>query len=134
MTKVLTHNALDAAFAYVAARGDTLALCAGAPATASEATMPIGEGGKMLSKAAMAPGLGNGDYITAPGAASGRRLVVDAKNDVTVTGTGTADHLALVDTAGEELLLVTPLETPQSLISGAVIAVKGFSDEIADPV
>ena len=56
MAKSISHRALDAAFEYIAARADRLALCAGVPASVEEALTPTGEGGRMLALAALAPG------------------------------------------------------------------------------
>jgi hypothetical protein len=134
MAKSISHAALDAAFAYIAERGDTLVLCAGAPESAEEALTPAGEGGRMLGRAAMVPGLGNGDFSLAPGVTSGRRLVVRGRERVAVVASGCADHLALVAAATGEVLVVTELAEPCEMHEGGTVTVRGFSDEIADPV
>lgn len=134
MAKSISHRALDAAFAYIAERAETLALCAGPPGSVEEALRPIDEGGRMLGLAAMVPGLENGDFAVAPGAVSGRRLVVSGRAAVKVIASGLADHLALVAGGSGELLLVTTLAGPCEVIAGGTVAVHGFSDEIADPV
>lgn len=133
MVKSISHRALDAAFQYIAERADALALCAGAPADAGEALTAADQGGRMLGLAVMVPGLGNGDFAVMPGAASGRRLVVSGREEVAVVASGVADHLALVAGGSGELLIVTPLAAPCEVIEGGTIAVRGFSDEIADP-
>jgi len=51
-----------------------------------------------------------------------------------VAVSGVADHLALVNSAGNEVLLVTALTKVQSLNAGSVISLNSFSEEIADPV
>ena len=133
MVKSISHRALDAAFAYVAGRADTLALCAGAPASAEEALTASGEGGTMLAVAAMAPGLGNGDLNVMPGVASGRRLVIGERDDVAVVASGLADHLAVLSAATNELLVVMALSEACELIEGGTVTVGEFSYGIADP-
>ncbi len=133
MAKSISHKALDAALDYIAGRADTLALCAGAPASAEEALTPAVEGGRMLALAQMAPGLGNGNFELAPGAVSGRRLLVGGRDGVAVIASGLADHLVLVAAGPGELLLVTALAEACELVEGGTAAACGFSHEIADP-
>jgi len=133
MAKSTSHRALDAASEYIAGRADTLALCAGAPASAEEALTPVDAGGRMLALAAVVPGLGNGDFELAPGAASGRRLVVGGRDGVAVVASGLADHLVLVAGALGEILIVTALAEACELVEGGTVAARGFSHEIADP-
>lgn len=134
MAKSISHRALDAAFAYIAERAETLALCAGPPGSVEEALSPVDEGGRMLGLASMLPGLENGDFAIGPGVGSGRRLVVSGCEAVEVIASGLADHLALVASDSSELLVVTALAEPCEVIEGGTVAVHGFSDEIADPV
>lgn len=133
MAKLFSHKALDAAFAYIADRADTLALCAGAPSSAVEALTSAGEGGRMLGLAALVPGLGNGAFAVDLGVASGRRLVVSGLDEVAVVASGLADHLALVASASGELLIVTALAEPCEAVENGTVSVRGFSNEIADP-
>lgn len=134
MVKSISHKALDAAFAYIADRADTLALCAGAPASAEEALTSVSEGGRMLGLAEMVPGLGNGDFEVASGMASGRRLMIRGRDEVEVVASGFADHLALIARASGLVLIVTALAEPCEVVEDRTVAVRGFSDEIADPV
>src|SRR3546814_9622645 len=57
------------------------------------------------------------DFTLAAGATSGRRLLVSAQNDIAVTASGTADHVALLDPANSRLLYVNTC-APQALTSG----------------
>jgi hypothetical protein len=134
MAKSISHNALDAAFAYIASRADTLALCNGAPTTAEEATVPPEDGGRMLCSAGLIAGLGNGDFAVGPGLGSGRRLIVSAHGGLEAAASGLADHLALVNSALGEVLLVTVLSEARTVEAGSVLSLESFSDEIADPV
>ena len=134
MAKSISHRALDAAFEYIADRADRLALLSGAPASAEDALTPVGEGGRMLGLAELTPGLGNGDFALAAGAASGRRLVVSGRDGVAVLATGLADHLALVASGPSEVLVVTALAEALAVVAGGEVSIGAFSDEIADPV
>ena len=133
MVKSISHGALDAAFAYIAGRADTLALCAGAPLTAEEALTSPGEGGTVLAMAAMVPGLGNGDFAIMPGVVSGGRLVIGGRDGMPVIASGLADHMALLSEVAGELLLVTALSEDCELVEGGTAAVGEFSFGIADP-
>lgn len=133
MAKSISHDALDSVFNYIASRADTLVLCSGAPETASEAVTPATLGGRMLCASPLIAGLGNGDFVVAAGVASGRRLIVSAQVGLAVAESGVADHLVVVNSADDEVLLVTALAQAQSLTAGSVISLNSFSDEIADP-
>ena len=134
MVKSLSQNAMDAALRYTADRADLLTLCAGAPVDAAEAVSLVSVGGKVLASTVLTEGVGGGDFSLSVGLSSGRRITVAAQSAVLVSESGTADHLALVDTSNAELLWVTPLTETQAVASGEVIAVKAFGGEIADPV
>lgn len=88
----------------------------------------------MLCASALIAGLGNGDFVVAAGVTSGRRPIVNARQGLVVAASGVADHLAVVNSAHDEVLLVTALAEVQSLTAGSVISLNSFSDEIADPV
>lgn len=134
MAKSLTANALDAALEYIAARGDLMTLCAGAPEDAADAVALGSSGGKALGSITLTTGVGNGDFTLDDGLSSGRRLIVAAQSAVPIGESGTADHLAIVDTASSELLMVTTLTETQSVSAGEVISVKAFGGEIPQPV
>jgi hypothetical protein len=134
VAKSISHNALDAAFDYIAGRADTLALCHGAPVTAEEAVIPLPEGGRMLCFAPLTPGLGNGDFTIAPGVNSGRRLTVREQHGLEAMASGLADHLAVVSRSSGEVLLVTTLGEALTVEAGSAISLMSLSDEIADPV
>ncbi|MEO1330340.1 MAG: hypothetical protein AAFW46_11810 [Pseudomonadota bacterium] len=134
MAKLLSHRALDAAFAYVADRADRLVLCAGAPADYEAAARPPGEGGLRLGAIEMSRGLGQGDFSVADGSASGRKLIVARQEGVPIETDGCADHVALIDQPGRALLLVTALARPLDLEAGRVVSIDAFEDEIGDPV
>lgn len=133
MTKHLSHEALDAAFAFIANHADVLTLCDGPPEDAAAALAPPSQGGQALGAAVMLTGIGAGDYFLGPGAYSGRRLTIAAQDAVDVSEDGAATHAALVDACARRLLLVTPLKRPIPLQAGQPVALESFSDEIRDP-
>jgi hypothetical protein len=133
MVKSLSTNALDAALDYVAARADLMSLCAGAPADAGEAIGLASAGGKALATVALVQGAGSADFSIGNAQTAGRRLTIAAQSAVPVMEAGTVDHVALIDTAGGELLAVTELTEVQAVGAGEVISVKAFGGEILAP-
>jgi len=134
MGKAISTNALDAALDYIANRAVLMALCAGAPVTAGDASTLVSGGGNMLASLALTPGSGGDDFALAPGTVAGRRLVVSAQAAVAIVEAGVIDHLALVDTQGGELLVLTELTETQIVSAGEIISVKSFGGEIVPPV
>lgn len=63
----------------------------------------------------------------------GREVVVAAITDGTVTGTGTATHYALVDTAANRLLVTGSLTASQALTNGNTFTLGSFTIGIPDP-
>lgn len=66
------------------------------------------------------------------GASNGRRVVVSAITDGSVTGTGTASHWALVDTAATKLLAASTLSASQGVTSGNTFTLSSFSITLPD--
>lgn len=134
MPKFVHHDALDAAFGWIADRGTVLAICAGAPASYAQATTTPATGGRQLGSISLTAGLGNGDYSVTAGTSNGRQLVVAAQTNIAITASGTADHLALLDPTGSRVLLVTSFATPRAVVAGDTVNIGSFADHIADPV
>lgn len=72
----------------------------------------------------------SGDFAKANGDVSGRKLTVAQQATLSVSATGSATHVCLVD--GTTLLYVTTV-TPQTLTSGNTVTVPAWDIEIADP-
>ena len=134
MTKTVLDEVLDAAFEYIANRGDLLTLCAGVPTSFFEATTLTNSGGKMVASSALTEGVGGGDFSLAAGTTSGRRLTIAARALVDAQVVGTVDHLAIVDQDTGALLSVTELTESVAMTPGDVVGIKSFSQEIAAPV
>ncbi len=134
MGKAISLNALDAALDYVADRADLMALCAGAPASAADASTLVSGGGNMLASHVLSSGAGGDDFALADGTAGGRRLVVSAQSAVAIVEAGVIDHLALVDSAAGELLALAELTEAHTVDVGEIVSVKSFGGEIVPPV
>lgn len=63
----------------------------------------------------------------------GREVVVAAITDGSVTGTGTATHYAIVDTANSRLLATGSLTASQAVTSGNTFTLTSVSIGIPDP-
>jgi hypothetical protein len=66
-------------------------------------------------------------------AGGGREVVVAAITDGSVTGTGTATHYAIVDTANSRLLATGSLTASQSVTSGNTFTLSSVAIGIPDP-
>ena len=73
--------------------------------------------------------------IAAPADRSGggRKVVVSAISDGSITGTGTATHYAIVDVSNTRLLATAALTASQSVTSGNTFTLASFDIGIPDP-
>jgi len=112
----------DLALAELDTNATHLYICSQAPVTFTEATTTYALGNKAT------PSIGaptNGD-------SNGRKVVVAAITDGTVSGTATATHWAITKTGGSTLMATGPLAAPQSVTSGNVFTLAAFNITIAD--
>jgi len=117
----LHDSVLDAALAYIDDNCTVLHVCSQLPADLTEAGTTYTLGNKTP------PTIGvpeNGDV-------NGRKVVVSAIADGTVTASGTASHWALV--SGTELLAAEALSAPQVVTSGNVFTLAAFDVTLPDP-
>ncbi len=73
-----------------------------------------------------------GDFTLAAGDISGRKVSIAAKSSLAVIAAGTADHVALLDSATSRLLYVTTCPA-QALAAGGTVSIAGWSVEIGAP-
>ena len=66
-------------------------------------------------------------------ATSGRKIVVSAITDGTVSGTGTATHFALTDDTGTEILCSQALNASQDVTDGNTFTLTELEINIPDP-
>lgn len=85
----------------------------------------------MLAQHTVTAGAGNGDFTKGDGDTNGRKLTTLQQTGVSITNSGTAQHIALLDVAGTELLAVTTC-TSQAVTSGNTATINAFDIEISD--
>lgn len=126
MGKFIADAVLDLPADDLIANGNKLTLCAGQPASYAEATSAPA-GGKMLAEVT----LDGADYTKADGDTSGRKVTVGAQAG-TIATSGTADHVAIVDTVAETLKAVTTI-TSQAVTASNAFNLGAFDIEFGDP-
>jgi hypothetical protein len=124
MPKTAPDAVMDAAFDYID-QADVLRVCSTLDATPTHAEIVTAT----LASTAITP---DTDFTKADGDTSGRKVTVAAKSSVSVTASGTADHIALTTTSGSVVRYVTTC-TSQALTSGNTVNIPAWDIEIADP-
>jgi hypothetical protein len=124
MPKTAPDAVMDAAFDYID-QADVLRVCSTLDATPTHAEIVTAT----LASTAITP---DTDFTKANGDTSGRKVTVAAKSSVSVTASGTADHIALTTTSGSVVRYVTTC-TSQALTSGNTVNIPAWDIEIADP-
>lgn len=117
-------DGLDGGLAAIASANNVdLHICSAEPTTYTEAvtTYTLGD-----QQDVTITGPTNGDV-------SGRKVTVGAISAGDVTGTGTATHVALVDTNTSALLVTEALSSSQAVTSGNTFSLNAFDIEIPDP-
>lgn len=76
--------------------------------------------------------LATGDFTLAAGDVSGRKVTVAAKSGVSITNSGTATHVALLDVTGTTLKLITTC-TSQAISTGGTVDFPTWKWEINQP-
>ena len=117
----INDTAFDSGLSYLDTNGTRIDICSQEPTTYTEATSTYTLGNKT--------GLNTG--APQDGATNGRRVIVPAITDGSVTGTATATHWALTD--GASLLLATgALSSSQAVTSGNTFTLDAISITFAD--
>lgn len=132
MTKSIASSAADAALGHILARATAITLCAGAPDNATEASTAVSAGGRMLADLSLI-GNANADFAISTTAEGGRRLTVASRTEIIGREDGSADHLAILDASGGDVLILTELTEPQPILNGALIATRSFSVTLNNP-
>ena len=118
----INDEVFDQGLDYADTNGTRIDICSQEPTTYAEATSTYTLGNKT--------GLNTG--VTQNGAVSGRRVIVPAITDGSVTGTATATHWALTD--GASILVATgALSSSQAVTSGNTFTLDAISITIPDP-
>lgn len=100
-----------------------LYICSQEPADYTEASSTHALGSKV------GPTVGS----PAAGTPDGREVEVSAITDGSVSGTGTATHYALVDSATSRLLIAEALDSSQAVTSGNPFTLTAFTVRIPAP-
>lgn len=117
----INDEVFDQGLDYADTNGTRIDICSQEPVTYAEATSTYTLGNKT--------GLNTG--ATQDGATDGRRVIVPAITDGSVTGTGTASHWALTD--GASVLIATgALSASQGVTSGNTFTLDAISITIRD--
>lgn len=119
MAKALADAVLDAACTKIATATRQV-VCSGEPANFA------GIAAVLLASVVV----DSGDFTTANGDTSGRKVTVGQQASISITNSGTATHIAYDD--GSALLAVTTC-TSQALTSGGTVTVPAHKIEFADP-
>lgn len=112
MGKVIPDANLDAMLS--ACEGTNIHVCSAEPTTYTEATTTFN-----LATDAV------GTYTKAAGSPDGRQNTQAGTTGTSITGTGTANHIAITTTTGTILELVTTA-APQALTSGGTVDIGSF--------
>ena len=121
MAKAAPDAMIDASVNYVAASTKQVA-CSAQPTTYNEANSTYALADIVVD---------SGDFAVADDT-SGRKVTIAAQSGVTIDASGTATHIALVETAGSTLRYVTTC-TAQALTSGGTVDFPAWKINIADP-
>lgn len=123
MAKYVLPGALDQTLQYLATCGNLLTVCSTSPATYVQSSSTY-----MLANTAVACTI----YTLQNGASSGRRATLAAQNGVSVTNSGTACYVTIINSTTCTLLYVTT-SASQVLTAGNTVNIGSWSIEIADP-
>lgn len=124
MAKSVHPDVLDGALSVIKTSATRMVACNAQPTSFTQANSTF-----KLAEVTMA----NADFTLAAGDTNGRKATVAAKANVTVSTSGTANHVALLDVAGSKLLYVTTCPA-QAVTSGNQVTFNSWDVEIADPV
>ena len=126
MGKLVPDARLDMFLAAIANECTRVVICSTQPTTYTEANATY-----MLAQHTVTAGDGLGDFTIANGDTNGRKLTTLQQTGVAITNSGTAQHIALLDVVGTELLAVTTC-TSQAVTSGNTATINAFDIEISD--
>ncbi len=120
MGKYVNDALLDADHNECINNANQIHVCAAEPTTRTEAVTT-----NNLASGALT----SGDFTLANGDTSGRKMTTAAQTGLSITSSGTGDHVAITDAT--RLLIVTTC-TGQVLTSGGTVDTAAFDREILD--
>lgn len=119
MAKLMTDAMIDGGLDKTATC-TSVTVCAGQPTSYAD----------IAARALASTTLAGGDFTKANGDSSGRKTTVAQKSSVSITATGTADHIAIKDGTADYIVTTC---TSQALTSGGTVTIPAWKQEIADP-
>lgn len=127
MGKFVHDDVMDLGLHHILASCDIIAVVMNEPSTYASAFNTSDQPVQSLcSRSTLAS-----DHFALAADASGRKVTLEQKADITIVNNGTADHIALGWTTDEKLILVTTC-TQQVLTSGGTVTINAFKDNILD--
>ena len=130
ISKYANDLMMDAALSWVKTNGVKMYVCTASISSASAVSYT-----KITSTAALTGAISISSLASvalATGDVSGRKLAVPEKASVTVTASGTAARVCLVNSSGSVVTYVTTC-TSQALTSGNTVTIPTWDIEVADP-
>jgi hypothetical protein len=131
VTKFANDSFMNAALDWVEANGKKMYVCTTAISSASVPSYT-----KITTTANLTGAItmsASASYTQAAGDSSGRKTTVSQKASVTVTGSGTAARVCLVDSSGSGTVAYITTCTSQALTSGNTVTIPTWDIEVADP-
>jgi hypothetical protein len=111
MAKSVDTNTQDAALNDIKTNANKIVAASAQPTTFTEGNVTF-----LLASTAVV----NGDFTLAAGDVSGRKVTISAHTGVAVTNSGTATHVALIDTTNSRVKSVTTC-TSQAINTGGTV-------------
>jgi len=125
MSKFASDNILEGTLDRIAAC-TRLRVCAGQPTDYADA----------VTKTLASVVVDSGDFAKADGDTSGRKVTVAQQSSITITASGTADHVVLTkEDQSPSLLQIGTTCTSQALVANGTntVTVPAFKAEVRDP-
>lgn len=123
MGKVANDLFMDAAFDWLSGSAVRLAVCSSEPANFAAIS------GATLAEATIT----SGDFTKANGDTSGRKVTVAAQSAISVTASGTANHLVLHDNASQLMYVTTATDLALTSGGGNTVSTPAWDITIPDP-
>jgi hypothetical protein len=123
MAKSLHDDVLDGLCNIIKNNANRMTLCSQQPATYAEATSTY----RLVEQAMV-----SGDFTISNGDTNGRKVRTAAKSGITPSASGTANHVALVDTGNSKLLAVTTCPS-KTFDTSDLVDIAAWDIEVADP-
>lgn len=122
MGKVAPDAMIDSAFDWISGSANYYTVCSGSPATYADAR---------TNNILAGIGITSGCFTKADDT-SGRKLTIAAKTSASITASGSALAVCIVNTTNSTLLYVTTC-TEQYLVSGGTVDIPEWKINIQDP-